>query len=387
MSHSTLIFWDLNAKRSITLYDGMTFGRSHGNETFPDDDRMSRTHFRINIKNGKLWIEDLGSTNKTSIDGKFIEAKTPLLVNSGGIVEFGMQKFQLMDEAAPAAAQSAKGDGISKKIRIESKESRQFKEWLHGFLRPKNWGLSTSAVFVTVASVGLYQFLQLIFNSALTDTCTAVFLPFAQSGIFLRMVVPFFIAAVLAASVQFGIGQKIRKRSLLKLPIALAVFSVGSIAGEVLSLGSGNPEARFHTNQFAKSCACTADINRLPLAKCQKWIDGKIPAESTSLGEAALFINMPSETQTAAKKLISEHPLGSFSELERTKASQYFIAAETYLRSREYERAFTAFEEFHRLVPNGLWNSKSMQLEAEKGKWIEAERRPAALPKSPILRN
>lgn len=41
---------------------------------FGVDPTVSRKHCRIKINNGEVWIEDLQSTNRTVVDGEYVES-------------------------------------------------------------------------------------------------------------------------------------------------------------------------------------------------------------------------------------------------------------------------------------------------------------------------
>jgi hypothetical protein len=81
----------------------ITIGRTPNNDLPIKDTRISRHHARITEHDGSLWIEDLGSTNKTYINGSPIEEPTRL--NEGDVIRLGSSAltFRLPEkEAAPA---------------------------------------------------------------------------------------------------------------------------------------------------------------------------------------------------------------------------------------------------------------------------------------------
>ncbi len=53
-------------------------GRIPSNELVLDDPTVSREHAKISYENGEFWVEDLGSTNKTQINGKELRTKSRL---------------------------------------------------------------------------------------------------------------------------------------------------------------------------------------------------------------------------------------------------------------------------------------------------------------------
>lgn len=82
--------------KSVELGEGdsRTIGKGELSSIRLDDDALvSRTHARITLERGTLWIEDLGSRNGTFINGKMIEKKT--MVRAGDKVTLGqLSSFQ-----------------------------------------------------------------------------------------------------------------------------------------------------------------------------------------------------------------------------------------------------------------------------------------------------
>jgi hypothetical protein len=74
--------------------DSRTIGKGELSSIRLDDDALvSRTHARLTLERGTLWIEDLGSRNGTFINGKMIEKKT--MVRAGDKVTLGqLSSFQ-----------------------------------------------------------------------------------------------------------------------------------------------------------------------------------------------------------------------------------------------------------------------------------------------------
>lgn len=60
---------------TFDLSGGATIGRSPGSDIVLPDDYVSQTHARIFARRQFLFIEDLGSTNGTFIDGRRIEGE------------------------------------------------------------------------------------------------------------------------------------------------------------------------------------------------------------------------------------------------------------------------------------------------------------------------
>jgi hypothetical protein len=79
----------------VALAAGETVvGRDDGlGVSLPGESSVSRRHASISLQNGRLIVKDLGSTNGTYVNGRRINAETPL--SSGDDVQFGAVKFRV----------------------------------------------------------------------------------------------------------------------------------------------------------------------------------------------------------------------------------------------------------------------------------------------------
>ncbi len=66
----------------------VTVGRSQGNHVCIDHDSVSREHVRL-VLGDEAWVEDLGSTNGTSVAGQAITAHVPARVKPGDVIQVG----------------------------------------------------------------------------------------------------------------------------------------------------------------------------------------------------------------------------------------------------------------------------------------------------------
>jgi predicted component of type VI protein secretion system len=70
----------------LRLAPRVVIGRGRGCGLVLDDLRVSRQHAALIVRRGELWVEDLGSTNGTSVDGEPVRVR-PLA--PGEEVRFG----------------------------------------------------------------------------------------------------------------------------------------------------------------------------------------------------------------------------------------------------------------------------------------------------------
>jgi len=65
----------------------ISLGRSRENQFILDDEEVSRRHARITSDDSRYFIEDIGSTNGTLLNGKVVSRRERLL--DGDILRFG----------------------------------------------------------------------------------------------------------------------------------------------------------------------------------------------------------------------------------------------------------------------------------------------------------
>ena len=81
---------------SLLVGDGVVVGRSPRHSTFLVDDKtMSREHARFFADDGSLYIEDLDTTNGTSVGGRQLQPRTPVALREGDLVELGAMRAQV----------------------------------------------------------------------------------------------------------------------------------------------------------------------------------------------------------------------------------------------------------------------------------------------------
>jgi pSer/pThr/pTyr-binding forkhead associated (FHA) protein len=71
-------------------------GRGKGNDIQINDPTVSVSHARIDLEGDEIWIEDLGSTNGTAVNGEKILYKTPL--HNEYLIKLGNTLLKLCSE-------------------------------------------------------------------------------------------------------------------------------------------------------------------------------------------------------------------------------------------------------------------------------------------------
>jgi DNA-binding winged helix-turn-helix (wHTH) protein len=88
--------------RQLVLDEGETIlGRSREATLFIDDESVSRRHARIVISGESLLVEDLGSKNGTTLDGRRLT--TPGRLNDGATIRLGSVSllFRVFEDSGP----------------------------------------------------------------------------------------------------------------------------------------------------------------------------------------------------------------------------------------------------------------------------------------------
>lgn len=78
--------------------------RKFGRDDLPNEAAMSRAHFEIVAKRGRLYVRDLRSRNGTLVDGQPLEPDVPTLVQPGSRIRVGQTDFLVKGREAGRAA-------------------------------------------------------------------------------------------------------------------------------------------------------------------------------------------------------------------------------------------------------------------------------------------
>ncbi len=79
----TLIFKDLHDKEKTKHFRDpqISLGRDPHSEVYLNDETVSAHHARLSYHHGQWWLEDLNSTNGTTLNGEDVETPTIVISN------------------------------------------------------------------------------------------------------------------------------------------------------------------------------------------------------------------------------------------------------------------------------------------------------------------
>lgn len=80
-----------------TLGHGSVIGRAVESAIFVDDRSLSRSHARIDIEGSEVTIVDLGSTNKTQVNGHSLPAMAPCSLKNNDQIKTGNVIFKFLE--------------------------------------------------------------------------------------------------------------------------------------------------------------------------------------------------------------------------------------------------------------------------------------------------
>ncbi len=84
------------AARTVELDEGEhLLGRAVDCRISLDDSTLSRHHAKLTVKDGEVWVADLGSTNQTFVDGEALEPRRDVAVRPGRKLRFGSVEAEL----------------------------------------------------------------------------------------------------------------------------------------------------------------------------------------------------------------------------------------------------------------------------------------------------
>jgi ABC transport system ATP-binding/permease protein len=108
-----LIIEDDEGRKTVVPFvrEEITIGRQEGNTIRLTERNVSRRHARLLRQNGRVVVEDLGSSNGTRINGERISGQSA--IKDGDLLQIGDYDLALQNEAALAASKAAPASSAS----------------------------------------------------------------------------------------------------------------------------------------------------------------------------------------------------------------------------------------------------------------------------------
>lgn len=105
--------------KQFALQDGVVIGRAHETQIYIDDRSLSRSHARLDIRGNEVTVVDLGSTNKTIVNGQVLPPMAPCRLNNNDQVKTGNVIFKFLEQGSIEAVtnqalfEKANRDGLT----------------------------------------------------------------------------------------------------------------------------------------------------------------------------------------------------------------------------------------------------------------------------------
>lgn len=85
-------------KQFALVQNEVIIGRSVESQIFVDDKSVSRSHARLNVVGSEVTLIDLGSSNKTVVNGNFLNPMTPQKLNNNDQIKTGNVIFKFLEK-------------------------------------------------------------------------------------------------------------------------------------------------------------------------------------------------------------------------------------------------------------------------------------------------
>ena len=103
-----------NTGQCVTLVDEIRVGRSPDNDICLLDGSVSRYHARITHHDNRFFLEDLGSSNGTKLDGRRLPRFKSREIVTGDVIEIGSTRLMFQAHSAPdSPTRSASGQALA----------------------------------------------------------------------------------------------------------------------------------------------------------------------------------------------------------------------------------------------------------------------------------
>lgn len=87
---SVIVGRDVDGPAFPIFEEAIVLGRERGDILFPEDGYVSATHARISVRDGMVYLQDLGSSN-----GTFVRLEASREIPSGSLLLMGQQLFRV----------------------------------------------------------------------------------------------------------------------------------------------------------------------------------------------------------------------------------------------------------------------------------------------------
>jgi pSer/pThr/pTyr-binding forkhead associated (FHA) protein len=85
-------------RKFVKIHDGFLCGRNEGDLQFPSDDVISRKQCRFTISANDVYLEDMGSTNRTKVNTVPLNSGKRRRMQINDVIEFGRRRFILTNQ-------------------------------------------------------------------------------------------------------------------------------------------------------------------------------------------------------------------------------------------------------------------------------------------------
>lgn len=86
--------------KQFPLINGSVIGRAHECQIYIDDRSLSRSHARVDLKGADAVVVDLGSTNKTVVNGQILASMAPCTLKNNDQIKTGNIIFKFLERGS-----------------------------------------------------------------------------------------------------------------------------------------------------------------------------------------------------------------------------------------------------------------------------------------------
>ncbi len=277
---SDYVLQHVNQNRLINIYDGLTFGRTEGNELFSNDPLVSKTHCKIYVQGTHIFVEDVGSSNKTKVNGKNISSNVRISLSVGDKLEIGNQQLILQKKGQNSILYATPS--------THSQPSESFGDAFKSFFDLKEIRYSTRII----STIGIGIAISL-FKNINESQCKWGVTPYGTSTFMHDVALKCVLVGTFFSFLNHLLGRKFKTWSWQTILLGMGGASL------VFGITIVTPGVRIVTEATANklACSCMASDPTKVLEACSKWMNGKnLVANKMQL---MAFQTLPKETQNA----------------------------------------------------------------------------------------